>query len=147
MCIIVSTSHICHHKTFSVATRPCQYFLDNYARQRWRSQHECPYKRFTHKRDGKVCQGCTTEFAHPYRGPGGEEGGGEIERIRTERMSRRESMRRESMRRESLRRESVRGERARSPERGGTFKRALGRLVVIGAVCLVLTVRRNSEYF
>lgn len=53
-------------------------------------------------------------------GARGVRGGvGDIERIRTERMSRRESMRRESMMRE----------RSRSPERGGTFKRALGRLV------------------
>ncbi|ELR03464.1 hypothetical protein VC83_00384 [Pseudogymnoascus destructans] len=121
MCLILSTSHLCHHKTLTPATRPCQHFLNNYASQRWRSQLECPYKRFTYKRDGKLCPGCTTEFGHPY-GDQSEEGE-QLERVRRERMSTRETVRRESMRRECVRRERV-----RIPERGGTFRRALERL-------------------
>ncbi|OBT78750.1 hypothetical protein VF21_02602 [Pseudogymnoascus sp. 05NY08] len=122
MCLILSTSHLCEHKTLTPIDRPCQYFLNHFARNRWASPVKCPYRYYTHARDGKVCQGCTTEFGHPYADRGSD-GIGEIDRLRRERMSRRESARRESMRRESVRRE-----RARSPERGGTISRVFRRL-------------------
>lgn len=77
-----------------------------------------------------MCPGCTTEFGHPY-GQGSEAGTG-LERMRRDSVRResvrRESVRRENVMRETVRRESIRRERARSPERGGTFRRALGRI-------------------
>jgi hypothetical protein len=126
MCLILSTSHLCNHKTLTPIDRPCQYFLNHYARNRWASPVKCPYRYYTHDRDGKVCPGCTTEFGHPYGDQGSEVGAG-LESMRRDSV-RRESVRRESVRRENVRRESIRRERARSPERGGTFRRVFGRL-------------------
>ncbi|OBT62113.1 hypothetical protein VE03_08996 [Pseudogymnoascus sp. 23342-1-I1] len=76
MCIIHSTTHRCNHKTLSHRDA-CSHFLANYAHKRWRTQLQCPYKRFERRRAETLCPGCTTEFGHPYGDQMAEDGPGQ----------------------------------------------------------------------